>query len=90
MVSATFVSFVAIMALNTISTAVPIISPKLSADSIAVFDDDNLAYPNLHDALHSLCRGLSTASRSYELDRYYRTAELQRALKGDLTSVCGT
>lgn len=77
------------MALNPIAAAVPIKPTKLSADSITMFEDDNLAYPRLHDALHSLCRGLSTEPRSYELDRHYRTHELQRALKGDLTSVCG-
>jgi len=76
----------AILVIST-TTALPI-SPKLSADSFSIFEDGSSHYPTISDALHSLCRTLSTEPRAYELDRLYRTKELQTIVSGQLESVC--
>jgi hypothetical protein len=64
-------------------------TPKLSADSISIFDDSKVAYPTVRDALFSLCRNVADLKRTYELDQHYRMKELDRAVKGNLDAVCG-
>jgi hypothetical protein len=78
-----------LLLLPLIATSFPIISSKVSADSISIFTDPSLRYPKLPDAMNSLCRRLSDQRRSYEMDRHYRTLELRGIVRGNLDAVCG-
>ena len=69
------------------SLALPV-PPKLAADSLSLFDEERLHYPTTRDALHSLCRNLVAAQRSYELDMYYRINDMQRIVISNIEAVC--
>jgi hypothetical protein len=72
----------------TLSLPIP---QLLSADSLTVFTDHPGHYPQLHDALHSLCRQVAEEKRDYEMDVLYRTRELRKIVVGTrLDAVCGT
>jgi hypothetical protein len=71
------------------AAALPVIRPKLSADSFAVFADPPPRYPQIPDALNALCRNLAALTRPSEMDRYYRTKELSRKLRADPSAFCG-
>ena len=65
------------------------VPPKLAADSLSLFEEEKLHYPKTRDALHSLCRNLVSAQRSYELDMYYRINDMQRMVISNIEAVCG-
>jgi hypothetical protein len=71
------------------AAALPVISPKLSADSFTVFAEPSARYPQIPDTLNALCRNLAALSRPSEMDRYYRTKELSGKLGGDPSAFCG-
>jgi hypothetical protein len=71
------------------AAAFPVITPKLSADSFDVFADPSVRYPQIPDALGALCRNFAALSRPSETDRDYRTTELRRQFRGDLSAFCG-
>jgi hypothetical protein len=73
---------------SLLSNALPS-TPKLSADSISIFDDPKIQYPTVRDALFSLCRNVADLKRTYELDQHYRARELDRVVRGNLDVVCG-
>jgi hypothetical protein len=75
--------------LHAVSIGASAIPVRLAADSVAIFVEGKQHYPELQDTLHSLCRSLSTEPRTYELDRLYRTKELQRVIVSDLSAICG-
>jgi len=80
-------SFFSILSLGSLTTALPI-GPKLSADSMYIFDDPKVQYPTVRDALFSLCRNVADLQRTYEMDQHYRTRELDRLVKGNLDAAC--
>jgi hypothetical protein len=76
-----------LLAQSTSSLPIP---QLLSADSLTIFTDHPDHYPQLHDALHSLCRQVAEEKRDYEMDVLYRTRELRNIVVGTrLDAVCG-